>query len=283
MRFSRILSTPKTRLVLLAPAKCNVPLAFREARSDHGQHERLLHEMQQLRGSVYLSDGAVERWHLTKDGRHRSPEDYDSWHLLAIDEAGRIIGCSRYLHCENTISYSELGLQYTISAQTVEWERQLQVGVESELNTARLRDLAYVKVGGWALNETIRNTAEGLSIALATWGLAQLLGGCLGIATVTRRHSSSSILRKLGGSSLEINGVPLPPYYDPQYKCEMEIIRFDSRVPNPRYREWVDQIRLSLLSTPVICGNAESDLWNDIKATIAIAHRGDHAPALVGG
>ncbi len=283
MRFSRILNTPKMRLVLLAPAKCYVPQAFREARSDHERHERLLQEMQQLRGSVYLKDGAVEHWHLTKDGRHRSSEDHDSWHLLAIDEAGHIIGCSRYLHCENTISYSELGLQYTLTAETADWERQLQVGVESELCTARLRDLAYVKVGGWALNETIRNTAEGLSIALATWGLAQLLGGCLGIATVTRRHSSSTILRKLGGSSLEINGVPLPPYYDPQYKCEMEIIRFDSRVPNPRYREWVNRISMSLLSTPVICGNAQPDRWNDFGATIAIANRGDYVPVLVGG
>lgn len=283
MRFSRILSTPKMRLLLLAPAKCYVPQAFREARSDHERHEGLLQEMQQLRGSVYLADGAVERWHLTKDGRHRSSEDYDSWHLLAIDEAGRIIGCSRYLHCGNTISYSELGLQYSLSAQADDWERQLQVGVESELNAARLKDLAYVKVGGWALNESIRNTAEGLSIALATWGLAQLLGGCLGIATVTSRHSSSTILRKLGGCSLEINGVPLPPYYDPQYKCEMEILRFDSGLPNPRYREWVDRMRVNLLSIPVICGNAQADRWNDMSATIAIANRCDYAPVLVGG
>jgi hypothetical protein len=44
----------------------------------------------------------------------------------------------------------------------------------------------------------------------------------------------------------------LPPYYDPQYDCLMEILRFDSRAPNARYRGLVEQLHGKLLETPVI-------------------------------
>jgi hypothetical protein len=44
----------------------------------------------------------------------------------------------------------------------------------------------------------------------------------------------------------------LPPYYDPQYKCEMEIVRFKSDAPNHKYRRWIDQISASLLDVPVL-------------------------------
>ena len=277
MMFSKLLHSPNRRLALLAPATCYVPDAFRHAETDHKRHDILLREMQKLRGAIYLKDGAIEPWQLTKDGCHRAEEDYDSWHLLLLGEKGQIIGCARYLHYENTVSFSEIGLDNSALGQSQDWGHKLRAGVEAELTTARQQELAYVKVGGWALCETLRNTTEGLSIALATWGLAQLLGGCLGIATVTKRHSSSSILRKLGGRSLEANGIELPTYYDPEYKCEMEILRFDSRMPNPRYEEWVCQSRTGLLSIPVICGNGGTDRWNDYGATIGIANRRNYS------
>ncbi len=275
--FSKTLQSPGKHLALLAPEKCYVPDAFRYADADYDKHEELLTEMQKFRGAIYLKDGAVESWQLTEDGRHRTDEDNDSWHLLSLSEDGRIVGCSRYLHFENTASFEQIGLQNSALAQNDEWGQKLKAGVLSELESARRKELAYVKVGGWAISESLRNTTDGLSIALATWGLAQLLGGCLGIATVTKRHSSSSILRKLGGKSLEADGVELPPYYDPEYQCEMEILRFDSRVPNPRYQSWVDQIRTNMLSVPVICGNAETDRWSDFSETIGIANRHNYS------
>jgi len=32
----------------------------------------------------------------------------------------------------------------------------------------------------------------------------------------------------------------------------MEVLRFDSRHPNPKYRDWVDEFAYSLSSAPVI-------------------------------
>jgi hypothetical protein len=89
-------------------------------------------------------------------------------------------------------------------------------------------------------------------MALAAYSLGQLFGGAVGVSTATRRHCSSSILRRIGGKSLENAGIAIPPYYDPQYKCDMEILRFHSWKPNPRYLVWIEEIGRSLQHIPVI-------------------------------
>ena len=49
------------RLVLLAPSPHAVPDDFVNVSFDTSLHTQLVREMQQLRGSVYLEDGAVQR------------------------------------------------------------------------------------------------------------------------------------------------------------------------------------------------------------------------------
>jgi hypothetical protein len=92
-------------------------------------------------------------------------------------------------------------------------------------------------------------------MVLTTYALAQLFGGALGISTVTTRHCSASILRRIGGGRLSYGGTGLPAYYDPQYKCDMEILRFDSSRPNPRYRAWIEECRNFLMTVPVVVPN----------------------------
>ena len=93
---------------------------------------------------------------------------------------------------------------------------------------------------------------EALRIALATYGLAQLLGGSLGLTTATVRHHSAQILRRIGGRPLAAGGGELPPYYDSQYQCQMEVLRFDSAQPDPVFRESVDRLRDKLLTVTVV-------------------------------
>jgi hypothetical protein len=112
--------------------------------------------------------------------------------------------------------------------------------------------IAFGEVGGWAVAERHRGTLEPLRIILATYGLLELLGGCSGVATATFRHGSASILRRIGLSSLMTDGAALPPYYDPNYDCEMEVLRFDSRSPNPKYRPAVRELASVLTSASVI-------------------------------
>jgi hypothetical protein len=91
-----------------------------------------------------------------------------------------------------------------------------------------------------------------LVLALAAYSLGRIFGGALGITTATVRHSSSTILRRLGGSHLEVDGSRVPPYYDPQYKCEMELLKFDSRRPAAKYHGVIELLKEKLTRVLVI-------------------------------
>jgi len=89
-------------------------------------------------------------------------------------------------------------------------------------------------------------------MVLATYSLSQLLGDALVFSTATMRNGSASMLRRIGGTSLRAEDIDLPNYYDPHYRCEMQVLRFDSRCPNAKYQTWVHQLRADLLAAPVI-------------------------------
>ena len=44
----------------------------------------------------------------------------------------------------------------------------------------------------------------------------------------------------------------LPSYYDPQYRCQMEVLRFDSSLPNASCRRWVEQLCKRLTEVTVV-------------------------------
>ena len=69
------------------------------------------------------------------------------------------------------------------------------------------------------------------------YALGEILGGTVGISTATMRHASSAILQKLGGSRLGDGGQPLPSYLDPKYRCEMQLLQFDTSNPASRYAD----------------------------------------------
>jgi hypothetical protein len=78
------------------------------------------------------------------------------------------------------------------------------------------------------------------------------------ISTATRRHCASSILRRIGGRGLACGEIDLPSYYDPQYDCEMELLKFYSWAPNPRYQPWVDQLKNELSQISIVARRSES-------------------------
>jgi hypothetical protein len=221
------------RLVLLAPDS-SVVEKFRNANIDARRHEQLVREMQALRGSVYLHDGAIRRDQLSADGLHETAEDKRSWHLLTVDKDQRVTGCAWYLEHDGSVGLDHLRVRHTPLARSG-WREKLWRGVEAEIRRARHAGLRYVEVGGWAVAPESRCTSEGLVLALAGYSLGRIRGGCLGITTATVRHCSSSILRRLGGSPLASGESVVPRYFDPRYDCEMEILRFDSRYPGPKY------------------------------------------------
>ncbi len=251
----RTVASLDQRLILLAPTAA-VPGFFKNVEHDPIRHSRLVREMQKLRGRIYLDDGALGRNQLTRDGLHDTAEDHKSWHLLMVDNLRRVTGCAWYMEHPNSVKVDDLRVRQTPLARSAEWCAKLRMGVESELKRARRERLRYAEVGGWAVSERSRCTSEGLVLALAGYSLGRICGGCLGITTATVRHCSSSILRRLGGSPLSADGAPVPSYYDPRYRCEMEILRFDSRLPNPKFNDLIERLREQMASVAILAPSA---------------------------
>ena len=240
----RLGSTGSRRLVLLAPAGSEVPSSFPNIETNYELHESLVCAMQRLRGKVYLEDGAIAPYELD-EGRHRLRIDDDSWHLLILEDED-VHGCIRLREHSFDRSPRELAVSHSALARSFEWARPLENAVERELAAARRMGYRVVEAGGLALDQIIRGSTEALRLALGMFALCEQIGGAVCVSTATQRHCSASILRRIGGKPLESEGLELPPYYDPQYDCQMEVMRFYSWAPNPRYRVWVDEIRREL-------------------------------------
>ena len=270
----RNIATVEDRLVLLAPPQAVVPSHFRNVTYDFTGHRALVREMQRLRGSVYLEEGNVRHDQLTSDGLHETPEDARSWHLLMRDRQGGVSACAWYLEHENTASIENLRVRNCPLAHIDDWSECLKSAVESELAKARRDRLRYAEVGGWAVSKARRCTSEGLVLALAAYGLCRTLGGALGITTANVKHSSSSILRRLGGSYLEAGGRTIPAYFDNRYNADIEILRFDSRRPSGKYAGLIDMLRDRLSNVPVFADSVAARVAppNWLMASSTVRH-----------
>lgn len=240
------------RLVLLAPQEFVGIPDFGRHTVDHNRHADLLSAMQRFRGAVYLSEGAIQSSDLTADGRHSQATDEESWHVLSVDHNDAVKGCSRYREYHESVRFDYLGVSRSELAHSEAWSGRLMKAVQQEISVARERGISLVEVGGWAVAEEARLGADALRLALSTFALARMLGGCIGLTTATVRHCSSTILRKLGGRTLNVDGQEIPRYFDTAYDCDMEILRFDSAEPNPRFIEILDRLTADVASGEVV-------------------------------
>lgn len=248
----RSIAALQGRLLVVAPGPVHADAPFRNVIADPAKRWATLRNVQRLRGGIYLKDGALQPQQLCADGRHSTVEDERSWHLLFLNRQRRVSACVWYLDQGPTPSFHQLRMRSTWLNHPDTWRSRLLAAVESELDRARQHGLAYAEVGGWAVAPEGRCTSEGLLLALGAYSLGRLLGGALGMTTATVRHASSSILRRLGGSSLEVDNTIIPPYFDSNYGCMMELLRFDSRHPNPKYAPLIDQLCKKLIEVPVL-------------------------------
>lgn len=247
-------NTDRGQTVVLAPSHAYIPTSFTRMTKEPAVHAVLLSNLQRLRGRVYVEDGAIKPSELTFDGRFIQPVDNYAWHLVRLDQDGEVCGCARYMSYSGPLRFTETGISRSPISRSRDWRSSVQSAIESDIQLAHGRRVDYVEVGGWALTEEIRCTSEALRIALGMFSLARLLGGCIGVTTATKRHCSASILRRIGGQPLRAEGVEIPSYFDPRFDCEMEILRFDSDRPNPRFEPWIDELAGYLSAVPVIRG-----------------------------
>lgn len=251
-------------LVLLAPASAKNIGRFQDVWRSRQTYQKMLHDMQKLRGRIYLNDGAITKAELTSDERHVTASDKDSWHLLTTDANGRVVGCARYSQHSNRTRFNSLHLRKAALATSETWGKPLQKSVKAEISAAREAKFSFVEVGGWAIAEELRGTSEALRSVLTTYAWSKHIGGAMGVVTATERNGSAAILRRLGGKSLEWQGTELPSYWDEQYQCNMEMLRFDCREPNPKYADYIETLRENFEAVPVVC-DVQPTAWEKFK------------------
>lgn len=240
------------QLVLLAPLGARIPGPYRCIEQNQDRYMELLGQLQRFRGNIMVEEAAIRPDQLDEAGRQCSPVDTDSWHLLILNH-GKVAGCARYLVHPSTAMLSDLVVKRTAQFGCDKWAKRVKAALIRELRIAREEAFSLVEFGGWALARELRGTSEAARMALVSYAFCQIAGGCFGLTTATVQHGSSTMLRRIGGRSLVADGEVIPQYYDPEYNCHMEMLRFDSRKPNPKYRDLLTGIRKSMISTPIIC------------------------------
>jgi hypothetical protein len=238
--------------LLLFPRTVAVSPVFTRVSRNLSEHARLLAEVQRFRGRIALEEGAITPRQLTADGRHSQAADHSGIHLIRMDTAGEIVSAMRYVPHSNRLNWTDLGVGQTPLAADPLWRPVLADAVESELEKARRYGFSYVEMGGWVIAKELRCTSEAALMVAGAYALASVLGGALGITTATKRHGSSSILKRLGGESLMGLGKEVPAYFDPHYQTEMELLRFDSSCISGRCAGAIQHLREALPDTPII-------------------------------
>lgn len=266
---------PTCSFQILAPSESRLTAQFASLQNSEQSYDHFLASMQKLRGQAYLKDGAIQQSDLDHEGRFYMPGDDESWHLLLVDAANQVIGCAKYLVHPSNVPYHRLKVAQSTLANDPFWGDRVQRAVEADLRRVREEKLQYVEVGGWALAEEWRGTRAALEILVGSFALGQIWGGAIGSCTATARHSSSSMLRRLGGENFELMGEAIPAYEDPHYGCTMELLRFDYRTPSKRFLPLITPLKATLSKSAVLTRRTQPGRLESMAV-------GDHAPLLSG-
>ena len=248
------------RSELLAPSDTDRSTWSGGFSTDQKSYSRLLRSAQQLRARCYLADGAIRPAQVCPDGRFAMPGDEDSWHFLLATSDDRVVGCVRYtVYDPCTVSFEQLRVGQLGRLTDRDWTRKLVTAVEADIRLARDRGSLYAELAGWAIDEEYRGTKLALETLVASYAWGGLLeGGCICSCTATVRHGSASILRRIGGRPMATANGALPPYWDSRYGCAMEVLRFDSRVVEPRYQRLIGDVQRNIQGKAAIQHDAIS-------------------------
>jgi len=231
------------RLGILAPRCGAFAGRMSSLNAGDGDYDRLLHQIQRLRGQTYLADGAIASQALEADGRLASPVDEESFQLFLRNKEQGIIATIRARMLGAGAALDMLKVSEFIS-RLRNGERELfRAAVERYLAQARERGWGIGEVGGWAVDGSARHSLAALILPLAVWALYQSLGEWHVLATATVRHHSADLLVRLGGYHLLADGRPLPGIFDPVFGCQMELLGFDCQSVAIMHRNLVAEIR----------------------------------------
>ena len=243
-------------LAAVAPLSGGVPSAFTNVTADTAAREAMIGAIQRFRGGVYAEDGTIPASALDARGRHWTPFDEESWHLVVVDPVLRISGCVRLTIHGGGIRTSGLKLFEVISRMGPEQGCRYGAAVDAFMEESRRLGLGVAEAGGWAVRRGHRCGSKSLVVVLSLWSLLQAVGDCRMIATAGRCNRSAEMLHRLGGTALSLNGAELPAFFDDHHRCDIELLGFDSRFPDDRFVRDVAAIRTHLVNALVLAPSA---------------------------
>jgi len=247
------------RFQLLAPNGASSANVSGAISCESDSYDHYLSSLQKLRAESYVSDGAIAPDRVDEEGRFPMHRDEDCWHFLLVDPERQVVGCVRYLAHPPTASIGDLLISHSPLGNDTLWGGKFHETLRSDLAFARRNVLAFIEVGGWAIDVAYRHTRAALEILLASFAWARMMGGGIGCCTATVRNNSASMLRRIGGCSFEYNGEAIPPYSDAKYGCTMEALRFHFQNFDPRYQKTVDSIYNRIAEQPIITRSSHED------------------------
>ena len=238
-------ASDKLRFRIVAPAAAHGSCAFARPVVNDRLYDELLFGVQLVRGSALKECGNIST-HLLPDGRHYQEADAQSWHIVAQNESGRIMGCARYRPL--TGGFEQLGASQSALAYSRRYGPILRTAVEELIAKSWRSNKPYGEAGGWALRPELRGSTAAVNIALMTLALGEILGVGGGITTATRCNHSASILQRIGAKPV----AGLPAYYEPKYGSVIEIVHWELPCVEPRIAARLAKVREMLLNTEVI-------------------------------
>ena len=230
----------KRRTILVAPPGENLA-RFRNLTVGSDAHREAVEAVQRFRGFVYVAEGNLAPSELYMGERHVQAPDSKSWHLVTLSERNQVEACLRICFYDARVAFRQLTVAHSALATSDVWGLALREAVEDTIDEAASRGVRFAEFGGWAVSSDIRCTTEAVRMVLTGYALGRILGGFLGVSTVNRRHHSASILRRIGARPLADRGSEIPPYYEPAYRSELEILQFDSERTAPQFDDRIEQ------------------------------------------
>jgi hypothetical protein len=208
-------------------------------------YDAVLSEIQRLRGSRYFADGAISAAALDAHGRHVTAEDEKSYHLVLWN--GGVQGCLRLrphpIFGGQTTKYAVYDL---IRRMPSELAVKYRAGLEELIHAYRRAGIVVGESGGWAISQEFQGHVATLALPLACWSFSRINYREVRIAAATERNGSAKMLKRIGGWKLKLKGEELPSFYDPGYKCQMELLCFDSDILNPKFEPAVRDLQILL-------------------------------------
>jgi hypothetical protein len=208
-------------------------------------YDAVLSEIQRLRGSRYFADGAISAAALDAHGRHVTAEDEKCYHLVLSN--GRVQGCLRLrLHPKSDEQITKYAVYDLIRRMPGELAKKYHAGLEELIRTYCDVGMVVGESGGWAISQDFQGHVAMLAVPLAGWSFSRVLSRQVWIAAATERNGSAEMLKRMGGWRLKLKGEELPSFYDPGYKCQMELLCFDSDILNPKFEPAVRDLQALL-------------------------------------